>query len=111
MCSCRSTVGRRTPGASNHPLMVRAHREHGLDEATYGFWGFSPASDPTRHRGYREYGVDAVGLNDKGYYSDVESTNVDRGFAGCRNGVNPDPTYGDGVVTPHAAFLAMMHDP
>jgi hypothetical protein len=94
----------------NHPLMVRAHREHGLDEAKYGFWGFSPSSDPTLHPGYREYGVDAVGLNDKGYYSDVESTNVDRGFAGCRDGVNPDPDYGDGVVTPHAAFLAMMHD-
>ncbi len=24
---------------------------------------------------------------------------------------NPNPTYGDGVVTPHASFLAMMHEP
>ena len=24
---------------------------------------------------------------------------------------NPTPSYGDGVVTPHAAFLAMMHEP
>ena len=24
---------------------------------------------------------------------------------------NPTPTYGDGVVTPHASFLAMMHEP
>jgi hypothetical protein len=26
-------------------------------------------------------------------------------------GVNPNPTYGDGVVTPHAAFLAMSYAP
>ncbi|GAA3630583.1 glucoamylase family protein [Microlunatus ginsengisoli] len=95
----------------NHPLMVRAHREHGLDEAKYGFWGFSPASDPTLDQGYREYGVDAVGLNPDGYFSDVEKTNVDRGFGDCREAKNPNPTYGDGVVTPHAAFLAMMHEP
>ena len=95
----------------NHPLMVRAHREHGLDEAKYGFWGFSPASDPTLDPGYREYGVDAVGLNSDGYFSDVEKTNVDRGFGDCRTGENPKPKFGDGVVTPHAAFLAMMHEP
>ena len=95
----------------NHPLMVRAHREHGLDEAKYGFWGFSPASDPTLHPGYREYGVDAVGLNPDGYFSDVEKTNVDAGFGDCRVGTNPHPTFGDGVVTPHAAFLAMLHEP
>ena len=95
----------------NHPLMVRAHREHGLDEAKYGFWGFSPASDPTLHPGYREYGVDAVGLNPDGYFSDVEKTNLDAGFGDCRVGTNPHPTYGDGVVTPHAAFLAMLHEP
>jgi hypothetical protein len=55
----------------NHPLMVRAHREHGLDEAEYGFWGFSRSSDPSKDPGYREFGVDAVGLNPKGYYSDI----------------------------------------
>lgn len=93
----------------NHPLTVRAHREHGLSEAGYGFWGFSPASQPGG--GYREYGVDAIGLNPDGYFSDVERTNYDAGFAGCRTGTNPDPAYGDGVVTPHAAFLAMHHEP
>ena len=93
----------------NHPLMVRAHREHGLEEAGYGFWGFSPASQPGG--GYREYGVDALGLNPEGYFSDVERTNVDAGYAGCREGTNPNPDFGDGVVTPHALFLAMHHEP
>jgi hypothetical protein len=93
----------------NHPLHVRAQREHGLDEAGYGYWGFSPSSDP--FAGYREYGLDQLGLNPDGYFSDKEKTNVDVGFGECRTGANPTPTFGDGVVTPHASFLAMMHEP
>lgn len=93
----------------NQRLTVRAHREHGLEEAGYGFWGFSPASQPGG--GYREYGVDAIGLNPDGYLSDVEETNYDAGYDGCRVGKNPTPTYGDGVVTPHALFLAMHQEP
>jgi hypothetical protein len=93
----------------NHPLHVRAQREHGLLEAGYGYWGFSPSSNPAG--GYREYGVDALGLNPEGYFSDQERTNYDVGFDGCRPATNPNPTYGDGVVTPHAAFLAMMYEP
>lgn len=93
----------------NHPLTVRAHIEHGLDEAKYGYWGFSPASNPLG--GYAVYGVDAIGMDPGGYPSDVEATNVDRGFEGCREGTNPNPTFGDGVVTPHAAFLAMPYAP
>ncbi len=93
----------------NHPLHVRAQREHGLVEAGYGYWGFSPSSNPAG--GYREYGVDALGLNPEGYFSDQERTNYDAGFGDCREGTNPDPRFGDGVVTPHAAFLAMMHEP
>lgn len=93
----------------NHPLHVRAQREHGMEEAGYGYWGFSPSSDP--FAGYREYGVDALGLNPDGYFSDQEKTNYDAGFGDCREGTNPDPRYGDGVVTPHAAFLAMMYEP
>ena len=89
----------------NHRLTVRAHREHGLDDAGYGYWGFSPASQPGG--GYREYGVDAIGLNPDGYLSDVEKTNYDAGYGTCREAKNPNPTYGDGVVTPHALFLAM----
>ena len=93
----------------NHPLHVRAQREHGLVEAGYGYWGFSPSSDPFAN--YREYGLDQLGMNPEGYYSDKEKTNVDAGFGECREGTNPSPTFGDGVVTPHAAFLAMMHEP
>ncbi|GAB3064656.1 hypothetical protein GCM10027053_29550 [Intrasporangium mesophilum] len=93
----------------NHPLHVRAQREHGLLDAGYGFWGFSPSSNPAG--GYREYGLDALGLNPDGYFSDQEKTNYDVGFGTCRAATNPNPTYGDGVVTPHAAFLAMMHEP
>jgi hypothetical protein len=100
----------------NHPLHVRAQREHGLIETGYGYWGFSPASNPMG--GYREFGVDQLGLNPTGYLSDIDTkdpaflgTNYDAGFGECRPGENPNPTYRDGVVTPHAAFLAMMHEP
>ena len=92
----------------NHPLHVRAEREHGLLDARYGYWGFSPSSNPAG--GYREYGVDALGLNPEGYFSDQEKTDLDLGFGDCRPATNPDPTYGDGVVTPHASFLAMMFE-
>ena len=34
-------------------------------DADYGYWGFSPASDPLG--GYREYGVDAIGHDTDGY--------------------------------------------
>ena len=50
----------------NHPLYVRAQVEHGLEEAGYGYWGFSPSNNPSG--GYREYGVDAIGLNPDGQW-------------------------------------------
>jgi len=93
----------------NHPLTVRAQIEHGLDDARYGYWGFSPASNPKG--GYSVYGVEPLGMDPGGYPSDLEGTNYDGGFEGCREGTNPNPTYGDGVVTPHAAFLAMAYAP
>lgn len=93
----------------NHPLTVQAHIEHGLQEADYGYWGFSPASDPYIENGYREYGVDAIGMNPDGYYSDEERTAVDPGFEGCREGQTWPTEYGDGVVTPHASFLALPY--
>ena len=73
----------------NHPLHIRAQREHGLVEAGYGYWGFSPSSDP--FGGYREYGVDRLGMNPTGYYSDKQNTNVDIGFGGVRPAVEPEP--------------------
>jgi len=102
----------------NHALTVRAQREFGLDDAKYGYWGFSPASRPGG--GYTAWGVDAIGMDpggdgvkkdQGGYVSDMEGTNYDGGFDGCRVGTNPKPKWGDGVVTPHAAFLAMQYEP
>jgi hypothetical protein len=96
--------GRRS-WAVNHPLYVEAQIEHGLEEAGYGYWGFSPSNNPDG--GYREYGVDPIGLNPDGYSSDQERTTVDYGFPDCRE-PQPEPTeYGRGVVTPHASFLAL----
>ena len=91
----------------NHPLYVRGQIEHGLREAGYGYWGFSPANNPAG--GYREYGVDQLGMDGPGYTSDQERTTVDQPYEGCRAG-SPAPTaYGDGVVTPHASFLALRY--
>jgi hypothetical protein len=92
----------------NHPLYVRGQMEHGLEEAAYGYWGFSPSNNPDG--GYREYGVDPMGLEPAGYASDQERTLVDYGFEGCRPGTPPPATYGEGVVTPHASFLALDFD-
>ncbi len=93
----------------NHALTVRAQREHGLDEAKYGYWGFSPASKPGG--GYSEWGVDAIGMRPDGYPSDMERTDFYDGSYGPRTGLGPNPAWGDGVVTPHAAFLAMQYEP
>jgi len=99
--------------AINHPRFVQAQIEHGLNEAQYGYWGFSPSSDPKN--GYREYGVDALGMDSNGYTSDEKRTTVDYGFAGCsgRSGQSiPDSkAYVMGVVTPHAVFLALEFAP
>lgn len=65
-----------------HQRFVRSQIEHGLIEEKYGYWGFSPANIP--EGGYREYGVDAIGMQVEGYQS-------------------------SGVVTPHATFLALPY--
>lgn len=93
----------------NHALTVRAQREHGLDEAKYGYWGFSPASKPGG--GYSEWGVDAIGMRPDGYPSDMEHSDYYDGSYQPRTGSSPDPAWGDGVITPHAAFLAMQYEP
>lgn len=92
----------------NHPITVAVQKHHGLDDAGYGAWGFSPASNP--FGGYSEYGVDLAGMRSDGYMSDVQKTDVDIDRPGCREGTNPDPEFGDGVVTPHASFLALPYD-
>jgi hypothetical protein len=46
------------------------------------YWGFSPSNNPSG--GYREDGVDAIGLNPGGYASNNDNTLVDYGFGDCR---------------------------
>ncbi|MFI6819033.1 glucoamylase family protein [Nonomuraea sp. NPDC050328] len=93
----------------NHPVFVKAQIEHGLTEAGYGYWGFSPANNPAG--GYRAYGVDEIGFSTGGYFSDQQNTAVDVGFEGCRPAQPRPATWGDGVVTPHAAALAYRYAP
>jgi hypothetical protein len=99
--------------AINHPLTITAQIHHGLVEAQYGYWGFSPANIP--EGGYTEFGVDAIGMRPDGYKSNMDNTLVDRGFGDCPGRVpQPDPPpsdYTNGVVTPHAAFLALRWAP
>jgi hypothetical protein len=97
----------------NHPLVVRAQIHHGLVDARYGVWGFSPANIP--EGGYAAYGVDAIGMDPNGNPSNEQATLVDHGFAGCPDRpAKPDPppsAYTGGVVTPHASFLALRYEP
>jgi hypothetical protein len=98
---------------ANHPLTVRAQIHHGMTEAGYGYWGFSPSNTP--EGGYAAYGVDAIGMDPNGNPSNEDRTLVDHGFAGCDGRpAQPDPppaAYTNGVVTPHAAFLALRYAP
>ncbi|MBN1967585.1 MAG: cellobiose phosphorylase, partial [Anaerolineae bacterium] len=71
-----------------------------------------PASNPAG--GYREFGVDAIGIYADGYASDLAYTLVDDGYAGCGRDAEPSPEAADyvsGVVTPHASFLALEFMP
>jgi hypothetical protein len=103
------------PGSwgANHPLTVDAQIHHGLREAGYGVWGFSPANIP--EGGYAAYGVDGIGSDPGGYPSNNDRTLIDHGYDGCPGRPpQPDPppsAYTNGVVTPHAAFLALRYRP
>ena len=74
----------------NHPLWVRAQIHHGLAEARYGYWGFSPSNTP--EGGYGVYGVDAIGIGPDGYPSNEDATLVDHGFPGCPERDRRSPT-------------------
>ena len=54
-------------------------------------------------------------MDPSGYPSNEDHTLVDRGFAGCPGREpKPDPApaeYTNGVVTPHASFLALRYRP
>jgi hypothetical protein len=99
------------PGSwgANHPLTVRAQIHHGLVEAGYGYWGFSPSDIP--EGGYRTYGVDGIGSDPGGYPSNNDGTTTDNGWPGCRDTVPTTGEFTNGVVTPHAAFLALRYAP
>lgn len=93
----------------NHPLYVQAHIEHGLDEAQYGYWGFANVPEG----GYRAYGQPWIGMDPNGYPSNNDGTRIEPGYEGCPGG-EPEPLPGpedftNGVVTPHAAFLALRY--
>ncbi len=98
---------------ANHPLTVQAQIHHGMSEAGYGYWGFSPANKPEGD--YGVWGVDGAGMDPNGMPSNEDNTLVDHGFAGCPDRpAQPDPApsaYTNGVVTPHAAFLALRYAP
>jgi Putative glucoamylase len=98
----------------NHPLTVDAQIHHGMVDAGYGVWGFSPSNTP--EGGYDGYGVDAIGMDPGGSTSNEDHTTVDHGWddPGCARAPQPDPApsaYTNGVVTPHAAFLALRFAP
>lgn len=87
---------------TTHRRFVRSQIEHGLAEADYGYWGFSPCNIP--EGGYQEYGVDAIGMAVDGYAS-----NTDRTYVTSGQPQPPASAYTNGVVTPHASFLALPH--
>jgi len=101
------------PGSwgANHPLTVAAQIHHGMDEAGYGYWGFSPSANPSG--GYSVYGVDGIGSDPNGYPSNnPPPALIDHGWPSCGETPLPDPpqsAYTNGVVTPHAAFLALQY--
>ncbi|RKN07041.1 glucoamylase family protein [Streptomyces radicis] len=84
----------------NHRRVVLGHRDHGLLDAEYGYWGFSPCNVP--EGGYQEYGVQWLGMSPTGYCSNTDRTYVPHGEE------LPDPSaWTNGVATPHASFLAL----
>lgn len=97
----------------NHPLTVRSQIHHGLREAGYGYWGFSPSNIP--EGGYGVFGVDGIGTDPGGAPSGDNQARIDRGWEGCPNRpALPDPpqsAYTHGTVTPHAAFLGLRYAP
>ena len=103
--------GRPAAGASTTRSRSTRRSTTGSTEAGYGYWGFSPANIP--EGGYDAYGVDGIGSNPDGYFSNEDRTGVDPGFPGCRD-PKPDPppsAYTNGVVTPHAAALGLRFRP
>ena len=110
----RGELGAATAGARTTRSRCDAQIFHGMTEAGYGYWGFSPANRPEGD--YGAWGVDGAGMDPNGMPSNEDNTLVDHGFAGCPDRARRSPTrrqsaYTNGVVTPHAAFLALRYAP
>src|SRR3954462_15451899 len=73
----------------NHPVTVQAQIHHGMVDAGYGVWGFSPSNTP--EGGYGGYGVDAIGMDPNGSTSNEDHTTVDHGWGGPGRGPPPPP--------------------
>jgi hypothetical protein len=87
----------------NHTLYARAQIEEGLVVRKYGYWGFSPSCTP--EGGYQTYGVSRLGTEVDGYLT-YEIPSLPKPKVGLPIG----PTR-EGVVTPHALFLALRYAP
>lgn len=66
--------------------------------------GLLPSNIP--EGGYQEYGVDAIGMQVDGYAS-----NTDRTYTKDGEPLPPASAFTNGVVTPHASFLALPYAP
>jgi hypothetical protein len=89
--------------AVNHPLYARLQIDQGLVVRHYGFWGFSPSWTP--EGGYQTYGVPELGTSTEGYRS-FEVLSGSKPNRGKEAG-----SIFEGVVTPHASFLALRYTP
>ena len=93
----------------NHRLYVEAQIAHGLEEAGYGYWGFSPAASP--RGGYRVYGVNALGTCSDGYQSCEVGPALAAPPALPATRSGHPARLGHGVATPYASFLALRYAP
>lgn len=91
----------------NHPLYVRLQIADGLKRRRYATWGFSPCRTP--EGGYANYGVEDLGTDATSYRSfETPPHQAKTADVPARPGKRPER---DGVVTPHASFLALAFDP
>ena len=99
----------------NHPLTVRAQIHHGLRRS--GLWLLGLLARRTSPRAAtRVYGVDGIGIRPRRRPVQQRRRRcIDHGWEGCPDRpALPDPppsAYTNGVVTPHAAFLALRYAP
>ena len=108
----RGRWARRSWGG-NDPLTVRAQVFHGMEEAGYGYWGFSPANKPEGD--YGVWGIDGGGWTRTACHRTrtrrSSTTASPAARMARRTPTRRQSAYTNGVVTPHAAFLALRYAP